>query len=95
MHFGNLSLWADDPAKAQFTLAPIHDMLPMRWRTDSFHGLQDYAPFEPPRKPAPRDNGRTSARTVACVFWQRASTHAALSTAFCRVAAEMLQRLSA
>ena len=95
MHFGNLSLWADDPAKPQFTLAPLYDMLPMRWRTDGFHGLQDYAPFEPRRAPAAADDGATSARSVALVFWQRASTHVALSRALQGVAAEMAQRLSA
>jgi hypothetical protein len=95
MHFGNLSLWADDPAKPQFTLAPLYDMLPMRWRTDGFHGLQDYSPFEPRRRPAAADAGGTSARSVALVFWQRAATHAALSVAFRRVAADMAQRLSA
>ena len=95
MHFGNLSLWADDPAKPQFTLAPLYDMLPMRWRTDGFHGLQDYAPFEPRRGPAAVGAGSTSARSVALVFWQRAAAHAALSRAFQRVAAEMARRLSA
>ena len=95
MHFGNLSLWADDPAKPQFTLAPLYDMLPMRWRTDGFHGLQDYAPFEPRRTPAAADAGGRSARSVALVFWQRAAKHMALSSALQRVAAEMAQRLSA
>ena len=94
MHFGNLSLWADDPAKPQFTLAPLYDMLPMRWRTDGFHGLQDYAPFEPRRTPAAADDGGTSARSVAQAFWQRASQHAPLSNALRTVAAEMARRLA-
>ena len=94
MHFGNLSLWADDPAKPQFTLAPLYDMLPMRWRTDGFHGLQDYAPFEPRRTPAAADAGATSARSVAHAFWRRASNHAPLSAALRTVAAEMARRLS-
>jgi hypothetical protein len=94
MHFGNLSLWADDPANPQFTLAPLYDMLPMRWRTDGFHGLQDYAPFEPRRNPAAADDGATSARSVAHAFWQRASQHASLSAALRTAAAEMARRLS-
>ena len=94
MHFGNLSLWADDPAKPQFRLAPLYDMLPMRWRTDGFHGLQDYAPFEPRRNPAAADAGATSARSVAQAFWQRASKHAPLSHALRMVAAEMARRLA-
>ena len=96
MHFGNLSLWADDPAKPQFTLAPLYDMLPMRWRTDGFHGLQDYSPFEPPHRQAPTANaGELSPGRVAHVYWQRASAHAVLSPAFRAVAAEMARRLSA
>ncbi|MEO8060700.1 MAG: HipA domain-containing protein [Burkholderiales bacterium] len=97
MHFGNLSLWADDPAAARFELAPLYDMLPMRWRTDGFHGLQDYAPFEPP---APRlaptaEAGALSPRSVALAYWRRAAEHRALSAALRAVAAEMARRLSA
>ena len=93
MHFGNLSLWADDPADPRFELAPLYDMLPMRWRTDGFHGLQDYAPFEPPPA-ASAEAGTLSPRSVAQVFWRRASQHASLSAAFRGVAAEMARRLS-
>jgi len=95
MHFGNLSLWADDPASGRFALAPLYDMLPMRWRPDGFHGLQDYAPFEPLRRQGLADDGGTSARSVAQVFWQRAATHPPLSQPLRAVAAEMARRLSA
>ena len=95
MHFGNLSLWADDPASGRFALAPLYDMLPMRWRPDGFHGLQDYAPFEPLRRQGLADDGGTSARSVAQVFWLRATTHAPLSKPLRAVAAEMARRLSA
>ena len=95
MHFGNLGLWADDPAHPHFELAPLYDMLPMRWRTDGFHGLQDYSPFEPPPRPAPTaDAAELSPRSVALVYWRRASAHAALSPALRDVAAEMARRLS-
>ena len=90
MHFGNLSLWADEPAKARFTLAPLYDMLPMRWRPDAFTGLPDYAPFEPPRL-AHND----AAWAMAQRYWQRLSTHAPVSPALRSVAAEMAKRLSA
>ena len=90
MHFGNLSLWADEPAKARFALAPQYDMLPMRWRPDAFTGLQDYAPFEPSR--LAHDE---TAWTMAQRYWQRLSTHAPVSPALRSVAAEMAQRLSA
>ena len=96
MHFGNLSLWADNPADPRFELAPLYDMLPMRWRTDGFHGLQDYSPFEPPPAPAATAGaGTLSPRSVALVFWRRASKHGALSPAFRDVAAVMARRLSA
>jgi hypothetical protein len=50
MHFGNASLFVDgltlkDVVKGQFRLAPVYDMLPMRWRPDPVNGLSDYAPF--------------------------------------------------
>ena len=95
MHFGNLSLWADNPASGRFALAPLYDMLPMRWRPDGFHGLQDYAPFEPQRRQGLPDDGGTSARSVAQVFWQRAATHPPLSQPLRAVAAEMARRLRA
>lgn len=95
MHFGNLSLWADDPVQGRFTLAPLYDMLPMRWRPDGFYGLQDYAPFEPPPGACwQRDDGGASPRGIAGEFWRRASKHAALSRALRRVAAEMAGRLT-
>ena len=94
MHFGNLSLWADDLANPRFALAPLYDMLPMRWRPDGFHGLQDYAPFDVPRRAGPPDNGGTSPRTVARAFWQRAAGCPALSGALRHTAAEMARRLT-
>ncbi len=95
MHFGNLSLWADDPAAGRFALAPLYDMLPMRWRPDGFHGLQDYTPFEPSRRRSAAADGGTSPLTVAIEFWQRAAEHAPFSKAFRILAGEMATRLSA
>jgi HipA-like C-terminal domain len=93
MHFGNLSLWCDDPSSGRFALAPVYDMLPMRWRTDGFNGLQDYSPFEPLRGRSEPGVALVSPRSIAQEFWQRASTHAPLSKAFCEVASTMAQRL--
>lgn len=87
MHFGNLSLWADEPAKARFTLAPLYDMLPMRWRPDSFTGLHDYAVFEPQR---PMRGAQ--AITLAREFWQRLAQHGPVSAPLRAVAAEMALR---
>lgn len=95
MHFGNLSLWADDPAAGRFALAPLYDMLPMRWRPDGFHGLQDYTPFEPSRGRLAAADGGTSPLTVAIEFWRRAAGHPPVSKAFRAIAGEMAKRLSA
>ena len=96
MHFGNLSLWADDPAQGRFALAPLYDMLPMRWRTDGFAGLQDYAPFEPPQAAAARRDvdDHPSPRSIAAKFWQRAARHAPLRRGLRGVAKEMAARLA-
>ncbi len=93
MHFGNLSLWADEPSSAKFSIAPVYDMLPMRWRADSFAGLHDYSAFEPPQRRMPSLPGEVSPRSVAQEFWAAAAKHAPLSRAFRDVAAEMARRL--
>jgi len=48
MHFGNLSLWLDDPqhlAAPQFRLAPVYDMLPMAYRPGEFRDEMGYTPL--------------------------------------------------
>ncbi|MFM2450220.1 MAG: hypothetical protein RIS44_2670 [Pseudomonadota bacterium] len=86
MHFGNLSLWADEPAKAVFSLAPLYDMLPMRWRPDSYTGLGDYTPFEL--------TAVSHAPSVALArqFWQRLAAHEPVSQALRSVANTMAAR---
>ena len=90
MHFGNLSLWSDNPAKPAFALAPLYDMLPMRWCPDAFHGLPDYAAFEAPY----RLPGVEQARPLALQFWKQAAGHTALGKPLRAVARSMAQRLS-
>ena len=92
MHFGNLSLWADDPAKPVFELAPLYDMLPMRWRPDAFHGLPDYAPFDAPHK-LPGTAQAEQALALAQQFWKQAAAHAPLSKTLRAVARDMAKRL--
>lgn len=84
MHFGNLSLWADEPARERFSLAPLYDMLPMRWRPDAFTGLQDYTAFEPQRPP----RGAVSI-ALAQQFWRRLAEHGPVSEPLRSVAAAM------
>ena len=93
MHSGNLGLFVapDDLAKGRFTLAPVYDMLPMRWRPDAaLGGAADYAPFEPD----PRSVG-SAAAGPAKVFWARLAAQPRVSRALRQVAAQMAQRLSA
>ena len=49
MHFGNRSLGVAgaDIARGRFTLAPVHDMLPMHWRPDNHSGDLHLLPFTP------------------------------------------------
>jgi HipA-like C-terminal domain len=90
MHFGNLSLFVapGDVAAGRFALAPVYDMLPMRWRPDPHADGFDLLPFEP----MPLDL-QSPARPVALVFWQGAAEHPALDAAFRELAATMAQRL--
>ena len=91
MHFGNLSLFVapGEVAAGRFTLAPVYDMLPMRWRPDPQSGGFDHLPFEP----MPLDL-QSPARPVALEFWRRAAEHAALDAAMRQLAATMAQRLA-
>ena len=89
MHFGNLSLRVDrdDLARGRFTLAPVYDMLPMRWRPDTSSGELGLLPFTP----EPVDL-QGPARPLAHLFWLRASALGALSPGFRQLARTMAQR---
>ena len=91
MHFGNLSLWVEpgDVAAGRFSLAPVYDMLPMRWRPDAATGALDLLPFTPETIDL-----QSPARAVAEIFWQRAATHAALGKGFRALAHTMAVRVA-
>ena len=91
MHFGNLSLHLAkaDVARGRFTLAPVYDMLPMRWRPDIHSGELGLLPFTP----EPIDL-QSPARAVAQVFWQRAADHGELGAEFRALARTMLSRIA-
>ena len=91
MHFGNLSLFVaqDDLAPGRFTLAPVYDMLPMRWRPDAATGALDWLPFTPESIDL-----QSPARTVAAEFWRRAAVDAALSPGFRGLARTMAARIA-
>lgn len=89
MHGGNLSLWVarDDVARGRFTLAPLYDMLPMRWRPNP-HDELGPLPFtlEPGDLNSP-------ARPIALEFWQRMAEHTAVSRTWRELAAAMALQL--
>jgi hypothetical protein len=92
MHFGNLSLVVSNPADAargRFILAPVYDMLPMRWRPDVQSGALDWLPFTPDARDL-----ASAARPVALQFWQRAHDLPAAPPGFRQLAAAMAQRLA-
>ena len=93
MHSGNLGLTVppDGLAKGRgFGLAPVYDMLPMRWRPDAtLGGAPDYTPLEPDAEAL-----ASAARQPALVFWQRLAVHPELSKALRQLAKQMSERLS-
>ena len=92
MHFGNLSLEVapTDAARGRFTLAPLYDMLPMRWRPDVSSGDLGLLPFTP--EPV---SLQSPARALAEVFWSRLATDRALSAEFRSLAVVMRGRVVA
>jgi hypothetical protein len=94
MHSGNLSLFVQggsltDISKGNFDLAPIYDMLPMRWKPDAATGLPEYAPFGVEDTIAMR-----SARAAALDFWGTLSDHPWISAPLRTIAVEMTLRTS-
>lgn len=93
MHSGNASLFVagaslQEIAQGAFSLAPVYDMLPMRWKPDLMLGMPEYAPFEP-------DLSRVDpgTRAMAREFWQRLSVQPLVSAALQDVAKTMVGRL--
>jgi hypothetical protein len=85
MHFGNLSLFVarEQLERGRFTLAPLYDMLPMRWRPDPATGeVTLWA-----KTPAP-DELATAARPLAAAFWGRVADDPRIGRDFRRLAAE-------
>ena len=90
MHFGNASLFVGgqtlkEIVKGQFRLAPVYDMLPMRWRPDQFNGISDYTPFKGDDTLANEDT-----RQAAREFWNNVATDHFTSQALKEVAVVMI-----
>lgn len=89
MHSGNLGLFVELQAKPRFALAPVYDMLPMRWRPDATRGgAPDYSAFEPDAIAM-----SSAAAPIALRFWERVEQHALVSTELRALAAEMALRV--
>lgn len=93
MHSGNASLLVagasiKEIAQGALRLAPVYDMLPMRWKPDLMLGMPEYAPFE-------LDFSRATpgTRAMAREFWQRLSVQPLVSSALQDVAKTMAGRL--
>lgn len=91
MHPGNLSFFTR--GARVLGLAPIYDMLPMRYAARDGHGMD--SEFQPPL-PKPGDAAPFRvARKAALELWERASTHEQISTEFQAIAAGNLEKLRA
>lgn len=90
MHFGNLSLWVEreELAAGRGRLAPVYDMLPMRWRPDTSSGALDLQPFTPDEADL-----RSSALPIAEAFWRTLAVDDWITPPFRELASQMLQRL--
>ncbi len=91
MHFGNLSLYVQpqDVARGCFALAPVYDMLPMRWRPDAASGELGWLPFTPEAVDL-----QSPARPLAERFWQRLAGLRSVSAGLRALAAGMAQRVA-
>lgn len=93
MHSGNAGLFVEGASlqemmKGSFTLAPVYDMLPMRWKPDAMVGLTAYEPFEPDYSMASNE-----VRAAAQAFWSNVALHPQVSNELQKVALEMTTRM--
>lgn len=89
MHSGNLSVFAkgetlNEIMEGNFSLAPIYDMLPMRWKPDANLGLNDYEPFQ-----VDFTFASSRARIAAKEFWSTLSEDDRVSANLRQVAGTM------
>lgn len=93
MHFGNLSLWADDPARARFELAPCYDMLPMAYRPGEQRDDFGPTPLALERSPGLDAAVWQAARDLAERFWAALADHHPCTAPFRAMAGANAQRL--
>lgn len=91
MHSGNLAVFVQlqDIRKGRFELAPLYDMLPMRWRPDARSGgVAEYTRFGPDAGALASD-----AAPIAVEFWQTLSGLQEVSPQLRAVAEQMAETI--
>ena len=79
MHSGNAGLFVQGSSlremmDGRFALAPVYDMLPMRWKPEAMLGMFPYEPFE-----ADYSMASNNVRCAAQAFWKRVADHPLIS----------------
>ena len=85
MHFGNLGVIAESPralARGQFSLAPVYDMLPMRFAPGPHDDGLGYTGFAATLGAATPDVVAVAAVALAADFWRRCAGDADASSAW-------------
>ena len=85
MHFGNLGVIAENPralARGQFSLAPVYDMLPMRFAPGPHDDGLGYTGFAATLGAATPDAVAVAAVALATDFWRRCADDADASAAW-------------
>jgi hypothetical protein len=92
MHFGNLSLTCEtieSVKKGRFTLAPVYDMLPMRYKPDPLNEM-GYLRFTPERAVGVPADVELKAKLMGIEFWSRIANLNAISKEF-RICADQMK----
>ncbi len=93
MHFGNLSLYAEDPGAPRFELAPCYDMLPMAYKPEPARDDFGLSPLNLNRPVAFDSATWGQAVELAAGVWDKIAAHALCSAGFREVAAQNAQRV--
>ncbi len=96
MHFGNLGVIAKTPellARGQFELAPVYDMLPMRFAPNPYDDF-GYTHFTPVLSPTAPKPVLQRASELARIFWQRNATDQQASAAWNAFADQRMKLLA-
>jgi len=92
MHSGNLSFYVnpDSLNAGAFDLAPIYDMLPMRWQpTPYLRDMPEYTAFDPNEQALQNPK----AVSMALEFWEKLTLRDDVSNGMKNASQEMLKRI--